>query len=280
MLSTVVLFQPQHVHLVPPTLPVSDFPLGFYGYSKPTAKGSYAITEKSFYVNADLTLEVHSNEGQKVHLQVASTALCIASPVFRAMLSPNRFKEGNTLASCTRKGEMCILPLPDDDPGALTILCDIIHFNNFKVPRDISTETLARLCILLDKYVCTLAAASWIDYWFSHMPCTSSTHCSFDMQDANPAAQLDDIMWSFISLVVGDRQKFERFTASQIMKLGPRDCMGSEQREWFDRLPSRVQGTQAIFLPSYIHELCKSHSHHQNQYTAIVRLLSSKWHKY
>ena len=180
--------------------------------------------------------------------KVASTALCIASPVFRAMLSPDRFKEGNTLASCTKNGEMYILALPDDDPDALTILCDIIHFNNFKVPRDISTETLARLCILLDKYVCTLAAASWIDYWFSHMPhgLAAGSSDKDGIQDVNPRAHLDDIMWMFISMVVGDRQKFQRFSASQIMKLISQDCMDSEQREWFERLPSRVQGKQDV----------------------------------
>ena len=243
-----VLLQPQCIHLGPPTLP--DSSPGFYGDSKALVKGSYATTEITFYANADLTLEVHSNEGRRMHLKVASTALCIASPVFRAMLSPDRFKEGNTLASCNKKGEMYILALPDDDPDALTILCDIIHFNNFKVPRDISTEALARLCILLDKYVCTLAAASWIDYWFSHMPLRLAMSCSFDKngtQDAKPqdiGANLDDIMWIFISLVVGDRQKFERFTASQKMKLISQDCMDSEQREWFERLPSRVQGKQ------------------------------------
>lgn len=250
MPPTAVLLQPQYVHLVPQTLPVPDTQLGFYGGSKSMAKGPHANTEITFYANADLTLEAHNSEGRRIHLKVASTALCIASPVFRAMLSPDRFKEGNTLASCTKNGEMYTLALPDDDPDALTILCDIIHFNNFKVPRDISTETLAGLCILLDKYVCTLAAASWIDYWFSHMPYKLAMDCTYEKEGIQGArsreggAQLDDIMWTFISLVVGDRQKFERFTASQIMRLISQDCMDSEQREWFERLPTRVQGKQ------------------------------------
>src|SRR5690606_29070416 len=103
--------------------------------------------------------------------------LCIASPVFRAMLAPGRFSEGNSFASSllSNTHSPYTLTLPDDNPEALIVLCNLLHHNHHLVPRSIPVKELANLCVCLDKYVCVLAAASWIDYWFAHMPISATT---------------------------------------------------------------------------------------------------------
>jgi hypothetical protein len=44
------------------------------------------------------------------------------------------------------------LPLPDDDPDAISILLDVIHGHTRKVPRKVDFELLIHISILVDKY--------------------------------------------------------------------------------------------------------------------------------
>jgi hypothetical protein len=43
-------------------------------------------------------------------------------------------------------------PLPDDNPDALRILLEIVHFRNRQVPKKVSFAMLTHLSILVDKY--------------------------------------------------------------------------------------------------------------------------------
>ncbi|KAF8458586.1 hypothetical protein BDZ91DRAFT_800255 [Kalaharituber pfeilii] len=236
MPSRTLIFNPGEGTKSPPSPAL--IPTSSSSFSGSTSALSLPCTEITFYANADLILEVFNEKKEMLHLRVASTALCIASPVFRAMLSPDRFLEGNILSSCSRKGTKFTLTLPEDDPESLIILCNILHFNNYNVPRAISVNSLARLCVLLDKYVCTLAAASWIDYWFGHMPVPKAP--STPEPDGEDRI-LIEAMWLFISVVTGDSQRFSHFSALQMMSLRALDVMDSQHREWFNRLPSKIQ---------------------------------------
>lgn len=221
----------------PPPTPPSGASFSCFDSSLP-------ISEITFYTDGDLILEVVKEKQERIHLRVASTALCIASPVFRAMLSRNRFREGSTLASCIQNGEVFILTLPEDDPESLITLCHILHFNNYKVPRTMTVEALANLCVLLDKYVCTLAAATWLDYWFSHVPDLKGDQigCMAPHKITDLNEQTWTAMWLYISWVAGDRQKFKHFSALQMINLPSLEQMNGDHREWFERIPSRVQG--------------------------------------
>ncbi|GIZ45836.1 hypothetical protein CKM354_000898700 [Cercospora kikuchii] len=57
--------------------------------------------------------------------QVSSAVLSKASPVFQAMLGPN-FREGQQLRS-NGNTEPVEIPLPDDDPKAMTLMCRLLH---------------------------------------------------------------------------------------------------------------------------------------------------------
>lgn len=88
--------------------------------------------------------------------------LGLASEVFRKMLQGS-FREGATLKST---GNVRI-PLPDDDPQALTILLDIVHHRPRRVPRTVAQGVLVQLARLIDKYclheAVELFSPQWID---------------------------------------------------------------------------------------------------------------------
>lgn len=84
----------------------------------------------------------------------------LASPVFAAMLSP-QFKEGKSLGS----GNGCEIPLPEDDPEAMTLLCNCLHFRTDQIPTELEFPLLMALAILCDKYDCTKAISAWSALW-------------------------------------------------------------------------------------------------------------------
>ncbi|KAH6713229.1 hypothetical protein DL95DRAFT_74558 [Leptodontidium sp. 2 PMI_412] len=80
---------------------------------------------------------------------VSSKHMKLVSPVFRAMLQRDGFREG-----CVRGSEGSVEdPLPDDDPRAMKILLDIVHGRNRRVPRKVSLRILTAIAVLADKYL-------------------------------------------------------------------------------------------------------------------------------
>ncbi|KAF7920654.1 hypothetical protein BELL_0335g00090 [Botrytis elliptica] len=65
----------------------------------------------------DSTDEPSANS-EDVHMLVSSKHMCLASPVFKAMLQHSNFKEGRELASVGK----IEISLPDDDPDAFAVL--------------------------------------------------------------------------------------------------------------------------------------------------------------
>jgi hypothetical protein len=93
-------------------------------------------------------------------LLVSSKVLSLASPVFAAMFSP-RFKEGSSLdPACPSE-----VPLPDDDPEAMTLLCNCLHFRTDHIPRNVEFSLLKALAILCDKYNVAKAISAWNILW-------------------------------------------------------------------------------------------------------------------
>jgi hypothetical protein len=76
--------------------------------------------------------------------RVQSAGLRVASPVWRAMLNPDVFREGSSNAP---------MEFHDDDPDALKILLSIVHFRFDQVPAaPPSFEWLVQIAVLCDKY--------------------------------------------------------------------------------------------------------------------------------
>lgn len=115
--------------------------------------------------HGDLMLEVRTFAGI-AKFKVASAVLCLASPVFRAMLGPNSsFKEACELRDSKALNEPHMIPLGDTDPQALAVILYALHLQTDKVPRFVSFENLYKLAVTCDKYDCANAVSLWASIW-------------------------------------------------------------------------------------------------------------------
>ena len=101
-------------------------------------------------------------------LRVSAKALSLASPVFKAMLSPRFLKKEPSSEGLVE------VPLPDDDPEALTLLCRILHLRSRNVEIS-SFHMFKNLSLLCDKYDATEAFMPW------------STNCYLKQQYSFPS---------------------------------------------------------------------------------------------
>ena len=99
---------------------------------------------------------------QKQRLRVQSHILKYASKVFAVMLSP-AWQEGQVLLE-TKSLE---LPLEDDDPDAMEIICRVIHHSNEPETEHPTPEMVLQLAVVADKYNLTtalkFASTCWLD---------------------------------------------------------------------------------------------------------------------
>lgn len=87
------------------------------------------------------------------------------------MLSPH-FKEGSTLTAQSKVS----IPLPDDDPDTMVILCKSIHMRFDMRAEDISLGSLLKLGVVVDKYDSSRGMGGLPYYWIhKHLP-SPSTH--------------------------------------------------------------------------------------------------------
>ena len=96
------------------------------------------------------------------NLLVSSKVLSLASPVFAALLGP-KFLEGNHI----RRGDSPIIELHDDDPAAITLICNILHYRYDSVPTQLEAEQLRQIAILCDKYDCSKSFQPWTEKWLN-----------------------------------------------------------------------------------------------------------------
>ncbi|CAO2658135.1 Nn.00g073950.m01.CDS01 [Neocucurbitaria sp. VM-36] len=96
-----------------------------------------------------------------VAYRVSSKHLATASGTFRSELSG--------LWNESTKGEdgLYHLTAEDWDPEVLTILLEILHLRNRKVPPSITLETMAKLAVLVDYYRCWEAVEMWTNVWIA-----------------------------------------------------------------------------------------------------------------
>lgn len=101
----------------------------------------------------DRLLVVNKDEKQQT-FRVSSKAMCLASPVWRAMLDPSGpWKEAQDGSHVN---------FPEDDPNTLHIVLDIVHFHFHRIPKSLTYEQLLDLAILCDKY----DTARLVLFWF------------------------------------------------------------------------------------------------------------------
>lgn len=103
-------------------------------------------------------------------IRVSSKVLSLASPVFARMLGPH-FAEGQSLLEKGSLENSAVSPtevtLRDDDPEAMILFCDTVHFKRHATP-NITFPLLAKMASLSDKYDSSLALGSQSEVWLSN----------------------------------------------------------------------------------------------------------------
>lgn len=96
-------------------------------------------------------------------LQVSSSVLCLASPVFSAMLN-GPMAEGQAFRASASPRPFP-LNLPGDHRAVFSILAKILHYQADRIPYLPSCAFLLALAKLVDKYACAGAVASHVEIW-------------------------------------------------------------------------------------------------------------------
>ena len=81
----------------------------------------------------------------ETEFQVSSKVLSLASPVFKALFSPN-FAEGQTISSNAIR-----IRIHDDDAESVRFVCAILHHRS-ACANGVGLERLERLAVITDKY--------------------------------------------------------------------------------------------------------------------------------
>ncbi|MCJ1388417.1 hypothetical protein MMC18_001264 [Xylographa bjoerkii] len=124
----------------------------------------------------DVILDLTSQEG-KTGLLVSSKVLSLVSSVFDTMLNSS-FKESlhNQPAD-----KIPIVPLPEDDAEAFTILCKVLHYRMDDFPRVLTPNCLVNIAIIADKYnfvaAITLPSTLWLHSAIANY--TFAANCRF-----------------------------------------------------------------------------------------------------
>jgi len=131
-----------------------------------------------------LVIPSQNDPSAVARFQVNSGVLCLASPVFQAMLgSYSRFKEATNprLATIGAGGAQhgsssppIELPLPDDDPDTFAVVLRILHLQFHKIPtamlalgEDEEKYKLYQMAIICEKYDLKHVLLYWLEMWTS-----------------------------------------------------------------------------------------------------------------
>ncbi|KAF2208043.1 hypothetical protein CERZMDRAFT_49995 [Cercospora zeae-maydis SCOH1-5] len=111
---------------------------------------------------------------QSVGIRVSSSALAIASPVFRRILVPSSSLAPPTPSPGTEEQrEPRPIHLANDDGDALFLLLNILHLRNDALPARIQPDLLLRFVATCARYECIVAAgraaSQWLDYIYTKL---------------------------------------------------------------------------------------------------------------
>ena len=144
--------------------------------------------------SGDVILVVGSTPHSK-NVQVSSHVLSLASTVFKAMFSPH-FQEGQRIMASS--GTSVTISLPDDDPEAACLACEILHHKTDNTMENPNVELLAKLATFAEKYHCARSLRP-------------STHCWIQkLQSGTKPAGYKDFL--VVSYLFDDPHLFHKLT--------------------------------------------------------------------
>lgn len=146
--------------------------------------------------DGDVLVKTNSNE-----MLVSSKLLALASPVFKAMFN-SKFREGSTIRSVQKPLE---LPLPDDNPDALTVLFHTLHFSSKRTFHSLGADLQLHVAQSADKYQCTTSISGESGRW---------------LRSLSKSDQATSTLWtlSTIAFLMGRTDEFSNITAKLVLK--------------------------------------------------------------
>lgn len=190
------------------------------------------LSDTTIYVDqdGDLLLVVGLGTESRTFC-TSSKVMRLASPVWRAMLSPEHgFQESSPGTN--------VITLPEDDVHSIFIVLLASHVRFQEVPRSITFKQLVSLCEVCDKYDCISVLQPWLSGWLA----------LYEHSVSEPGWE----EWSFIAWVVGDEAIFKQATDWIILtssKLSTGDWRNELSENLEGRLPSTLAGE--FHLPIY-----------------------------
>ena len=156
-------------------------------------------------------------QNPEVQMRVSSKHLILASPTFCTSLDSDTFPEGRTLQI---EGSV-VVPLPDEDPEAMTILMHIIHGLTSKVPRYVSLETLTKIAGVVNHRQMHDAVEFFSDTWIEKLK---------PIINAFPGSHTTEMLeWLFIVWVFQKEDEFRK--VSQVLQRESDDTLEDEVDE-------------------------------------------------
>ena len=156
----------------------------------------------------DVVLVIPTDKG-KARFKINSNTLCVASPVFRAMIGRHsRFKEASILAATRADSNHTPYELTlEDNQNALGVVLKIIHMKHHLVPKYLDEDQLYEVAVICDKYDMSQAVMLWADRWIAALVPNES---------AKPPIVIGH-KWLFISYVFVRRELFHELSYELIL---------------------------------------------------------------
>ncbi|KAK0515883.1 hypothetical protein JMJ35_001917 [Cladonia borealis] len=181
----------------------------------------------------------------KMSIRASSKVLSLASPVFDKMLGPH-FAEGQALLKKDSPEKSAESPteitLPDDDPEAMILFCDTIHFRKHATS-DIAIPLLAKVASLSEKYDCSLALGSVSEVWLSNLEVTKEGEGCFAK-----------MLW--FSYALGNHRAFARISRKMIRECTPNELARQKQEVDCTSLPETIIESAEDIRASDLSNLC------------------------
>lgn len=98
----------------------------------------------------------------EIEIQANSLFLSAASKPFRAIFSPEWRHDDDV----EDQDGLVKIPLPEDDPSALRLICAVIQHQNHLIPNSLSANTVLSIAVTADKYDCLRALKFASESWF------------------------------------------------------------------------------------------------------------------
>lgn len=139
-----------------------------------------------------------------IKLRVSSHVLSPASPVFKAMFGPH-FQEGQKIKASSETA--VTIYLPDDDPTAVALACQILHHRIDNTLENPNLELLAKIATFADKYDCARSLRPSTHRWIQKL-----------QSGTKPAAGYMDLL--VVSFLLDDPDLFQKLTSSMVLEYG------------------------------------------------------------